>query len=121
MCRSDNRSESAPPSTEIENIAERGDGPSTTTTNGQTQGAHAASLPVTAGGDPLPPSTNGSEVPADVQPPPAIEGMAPLSAAAMSSFASAANGVTTEAATSNGNGTGQDGDGKVVLNGVSST
>jgi len=39
----------------------------------------------------------------------------------MSSFASAANGVTTDAATSNGNGNGQKGDGKVVLNGVSST
>ena len=119
------RSESIPPSTEVENIAKRGDGPSTSTataTNGQTQsqGAHAASLPVTAGGDPLPPSTNGSDIPADVQPPPAIEGMAPLSAAALSSFASAANGVTTDAATSNGNGT-QEGDGKVVLNGVSST
>jgi len=46
--------------------------------------------------------------------------MAPLSAAAMSSFASAANGVTTDAAAGNGTGT-QEGDGKVVLNGVSST
>ena len=111
------RSESVPPSTEIENLAERGDGPSTATTNG----ADAASLPVTAGGDPLPPSTNGSEVATNVEPPPAIQGMAPLSAAAMSSFASAANGVTTDAATSNGNRNGQEGDGKVVLNGVSST
>jgi hypothetical protein len=117
MFKLTSRSESVPPSTEIENIAERGDGPSTTSTNG----AHAASLPVTAGGDPLPPSTNGSEVATNVEPPPGIEGMAPLSAAAMSSFASAANGVTTDAATSNGNGNGQEGDGKVVLNGVSST
>jgi hypothetical protein len=117
MFKLTSRSESVPPSTEIDNIAERGDGPSTTTTNG----AHVASLPVTAGGDPLPPSTNGSEVATNVEPPPGIEGMAPLSAAAMSSFASAANGVTTDAATSNGNGNGQEGDGKVVLNGVSFT
>jgi poly(A) polymerase len=112
------RSESVPPSTEIENLAERGDGPSTTT---QITTTDAASLPVTAGGDPLPPSINGSEVPLDVQPPPAIEGMAPLSAAAMSSFASAANGVTNaEPGSTNGAGA-ENGDGKVILNGVSST
>jgi poly(A) polymerase len=108
------RSESAPPSTEVDNIAERGDGP---TTDGQTV-VNAASLPVTAGGDPLPPASNGSEIPSDVQPPPAIQGMAPLSAAAMSSFASAANGVTSDLNATNGT---EGRDSKVVLNGASAS
>jgi poly(A) polymerase len=113
MCRSD----SIPPSTEIENIAERGDGPSESR-----QAADAASLPQTAGGDPLPPALNGANVASDLAPPPAIEGMAPLTATAMSSFASAANGVTTGPESTNGtNGAPSTGDGKVVLNGVSST
>ena len=44
--------------------------------------------------DPVPvPISNGA--PIEVAPPPAIEGMPPLSATAMSSFASAAKGVTT--------------------------
>lgn len=111
------RSDSIPPSTEVENIAERGDGPSESR-----QAPNAASLPQTAGGDPLPPATNGSEIPSDLAPPPAIQGMAPLSATAMSSFASAANGVTTAPNTTNGtNGGTQTGDGKVVLNGVAPT
>lgn len=89
--------------------------------------ALAATLPVTAGGDPLPPGTNGSAQPTDLPPPPSIEGMPPLSATAMSSFASAANGVTTAQAGSEANANGTNGqatstqtasDGKVVLNGI---
>lgn len=50
-------------------------------------------VPIPTGADPLP-NSNGAVV--EIEPPPAIEGMPPLSGAAMSSFASAAKGVTTK-------------------------
>jgi poly(A) polymerase len=103
------RSESIP-SSEFDIITETADG-----TSASRPVVQAASLPQTAGGDPLPPTSNGSSVLSEIAPPPAIQGMAPLSATAMSSFASAANGVTTDSS----NGGPQSGDGKVVLNGVS--
>jgi poly(A) polymerase len=54
-------------------------------------GAHT--LPGTNGADPTP---NGAIPPnVDLAPPPGLENMAPLSATAMASFASAAKGVTT--------------------------
>jgi hypothetical protein len=52
-----------------------------------------AALPIPTGADPVPANDSGI---VDVQPPPAIEGMPPLSATAMASFASAAKGVTTK-------------------------
>ena len=52
-----------------------------------------ASVLAPSGADPTP-ITNGQVV--DLEPPPAIQGMPPLSATAMSSFASAAKGVTTK-------------------------
>lgn len=72
-------------------------------------------LPVTAGGDPVPAGANGSVSDIDIRPPPGIEDMPPLSATAMSSFASAAKGVTTK----DDLGPGQNGNaqGLLVLNG----
>lgn len=77
--------------------------------------AMTAALPVTAGGDPVPQGTNGTASTVDVKPPPGIENMPPLSATAISSFASAAKGVTTKEDA----GPGQTGNpaGLLVLNG----
>jgi len=58
---------------------------------GSSTGAH--SLSVSTGADPTPNGTTSTNV--DLAPPPGLENMAPLSAAAMASFASAAKGVTT--------------------------
>lgn len=70
--------------------------------------ADAPTLPASTEGDPLPPSTTAVE---DIAPPPGIEGLPPLSATAIASFASAAKGVTTN---------GADTEGKVVLSGANS-
>jgi len=54
-------------------------------------------IPIPTGPD-LRPVSNGQllDITLDIAPPPAIQGMPPLSATAMSSFASAAKGVTTK-------------------------
>lgn len=67
-------------------------------TNGTSHPAGAA-LPIPpSGADPTPLATSqplSETVKANLEPPPAIEGMPPLSNVAMASFASAAKGVTT--------------------------
>lgn len=51
-----------------------------------------ATVPVASGADPVP--VNGNVVVPELLPPPAIQGMPPLSTEAMAGFASAARGVT---------------------------
>lgn len=77
---------------------------------GSDQTSHSG--PVPNGADPTP---NGTiPIAVDLAPPPGLENMAPLSATAMASFASAAKGVTTaqEVQEEGGNA-----DGLLVLNG----
>lgn len=75
-------------------------------------------IPIPNGADPVP--SNGTNphnpAPIDIAPPPGIEDMPPLSAAAMSSFASAAKGVTTKAEVGETNNEG----GLLVLSGAAS-
>ncbi|KAI9633303.1 putative polynucleotide adenylyltransferase [Dioszegia hungarica] len=54
----------------------------------------SAHVPTANDADPVP--TNGNSVMPDMAPPPAIQGMKPLSSESMAGFASAAKGVTTE-------------------------
>ncbi|ORX35170.1 putative polynucleotide adenylyltransferase [Kockovaella imperatae] len=71
------------------------------TTSSATTATRTDPTPIPIGADQTP-ATNGSHTegadganPQDIPPPPSIQGMPPLSATAMSSFASAAKGVTT--------------------------
>ena len=68
-------------------------------------------IPIPSIGNLLP-SANGKSL--EIVPPPAIEGMPPLSATAMSSFASAAKGVTTKQEI----GASDNKEGLIVLNGT---
>jgi poly(A) polymerase len=70
-----------------------------------------AALPIPTGADPVP-SNGNAEL--NVEPPPGIEGMPPLSTTAMSSFATAAKGVTTKQEAGESSNT----DGLLVLNGA---
>jgi poly(A) polymerase len=71
-------------------------------------------LPISNGPDPTPKNGIHTNTSINIPPPPGIEGMKPLSAAVMSSFASAAGGVV-EVGNVGQNG----GEGRVVLNGAS--
>ncbi|WWD22616.1 hypothetical protein CI109_107109 [Kwoniella shandongensis] len=53
-------------------------------------------VPIPNGADPVPPPSSNGVQAMDIQPPPGIENMPPLSATAMSSFATAAKGVATD-------------------------
>ncbi|KAK8844831.1 hypothetical protein IAR55_006681 [Kwoniella newhampshirensis] len=53
-------------------------------------------VPVPNGADPIPPVESNGVQAVDIEPPPGIENMPPLSATAMSSFATAAKGVATD-------------------------
>lgn len=67
-------------------------------------------VPTPTGADPLPAGGNGHSADT-IQPPPGIADMPPLSATAMASFATAANGVATQEAVGEGNP-----EGRLVLN-----
>ncbi|ORY26955.1 Poly(A) polymerase central domain-domain-containing protein [Naematelia encephala] len=105
---------------QLKNIAlltPRGETSGSVTPNGSfpsTTAPTSSSLSAPTGADPSIPNSSAS---VEVAPPPGIEDMPPLSATAMSSFASAANGVTTE---DQAGGTNGNAEGLVMLKGAAS-
>lgn len=89
--------------------------PGTGQSNGsQVNNLNTQPVPIPTGADPTPNGT--SHITTNLAPPPGIENMPPLSAAAMASFASAARGVTTAAEVKEEGGNKE---GLLVLNGTS--